>query len=499
MAFLDPRSSSDTGRPSMPQIAPCVNYHVDFDRSGGVISMLRVCLTALAVLLTTADGGCAGAPPEAPPAPVVSAGEVAALAPLGDGQRQNIAAFRSGFFERDKSYSEAARAEAAVRLAKLEQQIGTLSQAAFDLELARIAALSDNGHTHYNIGLILQTANRAPIRLAVFGTDFYVVRAAAPHHDLLGAKLTGIDGREIAEVRKAAHTLWGGTHAWRDRIAFVLLESPELLNAAGLTPSSESAVYTFTTARGEVKRALAGDAPSAERPFAGAAQTLSPTPLSLETSAWRTALDPAKAPWSLQDWGKTFRWRDAPEIDGIVLDMRSTNNNADMKIADALKMFEAAIAAEKPTNLVLDLRLNSGGNLLTTRQFARTLPDKIPGKIFVLSGPGTFSAAISTLGYLKQAAPARVFITGEPVGDRMMFWAESPPYALPVGNSTISMATERHDYADGCRAYDDCHRLVKAMPIALPTLAPDIAAPWTIEAYLAGRDPAMEAVVNALR
>ena len=35
--------------------------------------------------------------------------------------------------------------------------------------------------------------------------------------------------------------------------------------------------------------------------------------------------------------------------------------------------------------------------------------------------------------------------------------------------------------------------------IAVPTLAPDIKAPWTIEAYLTGRDPGMEAVAAALR
>jgi hypothetical protein len=117
----------------------------------------------------------------------------------------------------------------------------------------------------------------------------------------------------------------------------------------------------------------------------------------------------------------------------------------------------------------------------------------------VLTGPGTFSAAISTTGYLKQAAPDRVFIVGEPVGDRMMFWAESPPSKLPVGSGLINLATERHDYTDGCRAYSDCHPNVQLVPISLPTFAPDIVAPWTIEAYLAGRDPGMEAVATALR
>ena len=56
----------------------------------------------------------------------------------------------------------------------------------------------------------------------------------------------------------------------------------------------------------------------------------------------------------------------------------------------------------------------------------------------------------------------------------------------------------RHDYAGGCRQYDDCHGPVVRVPIALPTLAPELSAPWTIEAYREGRDPAMEAVARAL-
>jgi hypothetical protein len=35
-------------------------------------------------------------------------------------------------------------------------------------------------------------------------------------------------------------------------------------------------------------------------------------------------------------------------------------------------------------------------------------------------------------------------------------------------------------------------------PIAVPTLAPEIAAPWTFETYRASRDPAIDAVAKAL-
>jgi hypothetical protein len=92
-----------------------------------------------------------------------------------------------------------------------------------------------------------------------------------------------------------------------------------------------------------------------------------------------------------------------------------------------------------------------------------------------------------------------VTIVGEEVGDRLEFWAEGRPVTLPASRLVVSIATERHDYKNGCRAFTDCHRPVVANPIAVPTLAPDIVAPWTIDAYREGRDPAMDAVVAQLR
>ena len=91
-----------------------------------------------------------------------------------------------------------------------------------------------------------------------------------------------------------------------------------------------------------------------------------------------------------------------------------------------------------------------------------------------------------------------VAIVGEMIGDRLHFWAEGRGVDLPNNRGMIGLATQRHDYAGGCKAYTDCHIAVKVAPIAVATLAPDIPAPWTIQAYLAGRDPAMEAVARAL-
>jgi hypothetical protein len=212
-----------------------------------------------------------------------------------------------------------------------------------------------------------------------------------------------------------------------------------------------------------------------------------------------TVEKPASIPWSLQDPMTAFRWRSAPEIDGLVIQLRRIVDGPGQPILDFLAEMKTKISAEHPRNVVVDLRMNSGGNLNNTRAFVKGLPALVPGRVFVVTGPGTFSAAISTTGYLKQAAPEKVSIVGEEAGDRLVFFAEGRPVTAPNTGLVIGIATQRHDYQGGCKAFTDCHGPVIRFPIAIPTLVPDIPAPLTWKEWKAGRDPAMDAIARALK
>jgi len=120
------------------------------------------------------------------------------------------------------------------------------------------------------------------------------------------------------------------------------------------------------------------------------------------------------------------------------------------------------------------------------------------GRVFVLTSGRTFSAGISSLGYLKQASGARVVIVGEPIGDYLEFWAEGQIVELPVSKAVLLNATERHNYVTGCPEAD-CHDSIRNNPIRVSSLEPDILTPLTYEDYSAGRDPALERVRQALR
>lgn len=409
----------------------------------------------------------------------------------------DIAQFRSQFLEKDRAFSPAARKEAERRLAELEKGAAEVSPARFDLTLAQIAALADNGHTLASAAQRSRRYERADVRLVPFGEEFHVLRVKVENEDLLGARLVAIDDAPMEKLRALGRSLAGGPPSWRDRTVPLFLESPPQLRALGVGKGDAPPEYTFVTRDGRsLKRTFTVSPVGGDRVGGNATRWMFPVLAPLEDRSWRTLLAESRAPWALQEPVRRFRWRHDELLGALIIEMRQSSNAQTEKLADFFAAVDKAVAIHAPRHLVLDLRMNGGGDLTTTRDFAERLPAMVGGRIYALTSPWTFSAAISTLGYLKQAAPARVVIVGESVGDRLQFFAEGRPVTLTNSKEVVLPATERHDYQTGCQQMDDCHRNVVTRPIAVKTLDPDIAAPWTIEDYVAARDPAMEAVAK---
>lgn len=439
---------------------------------------------------------CSAAPLRAPlPAQMAQRTRLAPAA-----VREDLAAFRSQFLAVDKSYTPASRADAESRLARLEAAADTVQAPYLELALARIAALADNGHTGVAGGRWPAKFNHVGIGLTPFGDQFHVLIARDAWRDVLGGRLVAIDGRDITTLRNAARALRGGTPAFRDRFAPYFFESPELLHAAGLTRATHEATYEFELPDGRrVSRRMTAEPPDSTRLAVSTRRWLMPERGNAPDSAWRTLLAPTQVSWPLLDPPTPFRVRAVPELEALQVEFRMNVDAPGRSILFFIGDVERAIEQQRPRHIILDMRHNGGGNLNTTRGFVQRLAANTPGRVFVLTSPWTFSAAISTVGYLKQAAPDKVVIVGEEVGDRMEFFAEGRPTTLPNSRIVVGLATERHDYRGGCTGFSDCHRAVVQNPIRMPTLAPDVPAPWTFAAYRAGRDPAMDSVAAIVR
>jgi hypothetical protein len=300
-----------------------------------------------------------------------------------------------------------------------------------------------------------------------------------------------------------ARSFSGGTVAFRDLNAAGVLASPNQLHAVKVARVDDAVTYTFVTQdKRTIERAFnagqrAGDAPRVSLP------------------------PPDRMPWVFQEREKKFRWRDAPELDAVFIQPRQNFDDGEQKIAAFLQDAESNRVRLGRQNVVLDMRSNDGGNLMLTRDFMKSWPLRVaePGHFFVLMSRQTMSAAMASIAYLKQAGKDRVVLVGEPPGDRLVFFSEARPVRLPHSGLFFAPTTARTDFHTGCRNDDDCFigvaqpghahapliiRGIKAEdiarePIAIASLEPDIAAPWTVESWLNGTDPAMEALLERHR
>jgi hypothetical protein len=399
------------------------------------------------------------------------------------------------FLDLDTSYSPQERAAAEAAFARLEQSAGNMAAAAFQLAVAHIAALARNGHTMLLAGVWQHQFNRTPLAYHAFADGVFVVQAPEPMRELLGVRLTAIDGRDVDALADAFTTYCGARRSKCDEWLGFFLESPAILHAAGFAKADDRVDVQLALAdNSKTTRTLVAalDPPEGEI-FAFLDESR------LVTFVAENVVPQDGVPFYLTSPGQAFLGTVLEELDAIYLQLRINKSYYDQRIEDFFAQARAQLKAATPRHVIVDLRLDGGGDLNTTRQFFQSLPSLVPGdgRIFGLTSGRTFSAGIASAGYLKQAAPERVTIVGEPIGDDLEFWAEGGFVQLPVSRAVLLPATERHDYVTGCQEAD-CHESIRRHPIRVQSLEPDIAAPLSYADYRAGRDAALEAVRRAL-
>lgn len=418
-------------------------------------------------------------------------------------QRQDLDYFRH-YLDMNRSYSPQARERAEALRQEALEQAGSLSPAAFDLAVSRMVALADNGHSRVHPGPLSRSLARLPCRFYRFSDGFHVLRARPACAELLGAKLVAVDGHPAEEVAQRMYEYFGGPRNHYDQFAAVFfLESPPLLHAAGLAQSSERLRLRARLRDGsERELTIAADPPDADAPRVYSDSYLSPQRIEHEAADW-AALLPADAPLPLflRDYATPFQ---SVPLDGGAIhyvQLRSNSDEPGHPIGEFLRRVEREIVAARPRAIVLDLRLDQGGNLLETTGFMRRLPtltDSIE-HVYVLTGAWTFSAGIVNLALLKEHAGGKLRVIGEPVGDRVRFWAEGGTLQLPHSKLAIGYATGLHDYATSCFGQAGCFWILWLYPTRVASFDPDLRVGYAFDDYVQLRDPVLDAALVAAR
>jgi hypothetical protein len=410
-----------------------------------------------------------------------------------EAQLEDLEFARSAYVEKSGAFSPADRQAALALIERLKQRTGSLSDEEFMVGIIEIPALARNGHDSFNIGDgAWLPAQRAPLRFIWFPDALVVARAAPSQADLLGARVERIEGLTPPQLFARLGVVCGGTEQYRHWNVGWIIERG-LLHGLGIARTSDALRLEVKLPNGKrVRRTVAFLPTSSVPPGAEMYRFWSAEPYAEEVKhAWRAAIDAKDSPLYLQEPEELYRMARPEGIDALYVQFR-TNDDPEHKVVQFVQDVEKRIESERPQNLILDLRFDTGGNIDLTRDLMRFIPAHVPGRIYTLIGPYTFSAGIVAAAAIKHDGDERVALIGDTVGDSLRWWSEAHDQCLPNSHYCLRPSTGLWDLVKGCKDETGCYG--DAYEANVGSLDPKIRAPLTSVEWFAGRDPALVAV-----
>ena len=416
--------------------------------------------------------------------------------------QQDLEVASARLSEYDRSFNSRAREELKQALARIGLSLPRLNDAEILVALSRAVALGGNAHTRLRLDPTRQGSfsTEFPMRMWWFSDGPHVVRAARAYQRALGCRVIAIDGHDMAKISDEVGGLFAGNTSWSAYLRPIYLASPDVLFGLGFIPSMDEASFTFEDAHGNRFDLRVRPEPINVGARASEAwQELSPL-LATGSPPWMTALpaQPDLLPLYLRHPKQPYWFEFLPE-NGLLYFQFNRSDDAEegppfQEFGDSLLAF---VGRHPVRDVVVDLRLNTGGNLEVAKAFMRRLAQNETinrqGRLFVIIGHCTFSAGLYHAAQLKQLTKAT--FVGESVGDRLDYWAEGGEIILPNSHAAIWYSNGFHrysmvDYPEYRPYYEE---------LSIPSLEPDILAPTLSGDYFSGRDPALEAIEARIR
>ncbi len=355
--------------------------------------------------------------------------------------------------------SEASKLRAAIPNLSVNQRI---------LEMARLLAMLNDGHTEISIVGPATGFHRVPLILYYFGSDLRVVAVGPDHKSLLGKKITKIEGQPVGIVFEK---LTPFMNADNDReyitTAPTLMIIPEVLQVIGVSQDQSRVSITVEDDGDTETKMMLTSITREEYNKTQFSRLYNKTPLYLE--------NPSEGYWF-----KYLSETRTMYLNIITLFNQDGKSSVKKVVADMLSQLDK----ERATKLVVDFRLCRGGNynnILPLIEEVKKRPSlNTKGNLFVVNGRLTFSAASVATIYFKDETQA--IVVGE-VSRARPNWADNmESYSLP--NSELEF---------------DCTERMKVHSPALgnsKTIPVDVEIPRSYEHYKEGRDEVMEYILS---
>ncbi|MEQ8674838.1 MAG: hypothetical protein RLP44_18050 [Aggregatilineales bacterium] len=352
----------------------------------------------------------------------------------------------------------------------LLEEVPDLSDNEIFVRMMRIVASIQDGHSGmYASGQEGFPIHFYPLRFYVFADGIYVVEASDDYAEFVGARLVSVDGIPADEVYEILRLSAAGDNPSTQIITTgIQINVPEILQGAGIMEAEPN--YEFELPDGEIRTlnpvALELDELNENFPEYILPQTGNiPYLNNADETLWYEVLEDSR----------TFY---------VVYNMVRTRSRSGLTVRNVAEEIEAHLESDSIDRVIIDLRNNPGGNEGTSLPLSVFLINNEffdeDGRLIVLTGPRTFSAAV-VFSLRLEAGTSAVFI-GEDTGGRPLMFENNSLLILQNSDIRLRIAS---------RARED----VPAEDTRL-AISPDILIPLRAEDYFAGLDPAFDAALG---
>jgi len=362
-------------------------------------------------------------------------------------------------------------------LAKLRKEIPKLTDTQITIALMKMIRYIGDGHSNIFLPVSKPEFKQTlPIQFYLFEEGLYIISADPKYKDLLGSRVLQFEKKSINEVINALEPLNGRDNKMTVLVRLpYLMRYPILLKTLGVISTSKQVELKIKDLKGAMK--TVSIAPDTSQPDIW---NIQPYP-----KGWVSFPESLKdsIPPYLKNNDMVFWFEYLPATKIVYAQVNRIWNTAEGTLAGFASKLSAFINENDVEKLVIDLRGNNGGNTFSGWDFVSKLlhNDKInnKGRLFIIVGRRTFSAAQNTATYFEHLTNA-IFV-GEPTGSQPNFVGDEAPIKLPYSQIELNVSGVLWQSSWG---------VDKRIWIA-----PLLYVPPTFEAFKANKDEAMEAIM----
>ncbi|MEO0508118.1 MAG: hypothetical protein AAF090_18325 [Bacteroidota bacterium] len=344
--------------------------------------------------------------------------------------------------------------------------------------MQRIIALFQYGHMGVAFDQASYAFHSLPFNLYQFSDGIYVQGVHKAYPKTLGAKVLKVNGIPIAEALQKVYPVVSAENSQFFKAHGInFLTIPEVLHAQGITDKLERSV-TFTLEKdGKTFETLFTVSPENER-------IPNHYGYVFENENWLEARQTNTTPLYLKHLEKMYFFEYLSESKTVYVRLSQIEDDPSEKMASFYGRLFDFIENNSVEKLVLDVRLNGGGNNFKNRTFITKIMENKSinqvGNFFVILGRRTFSACQNLVNELDNYT--NVIFVGEPTAENVNFYGDIRITNMP--NSKIALYLSYAWWQDK-PAWQNAEWLAPSLPVDI-----------SFEEYATNQDPVLDAALT---